>query len=833
MMLGLIISQPGDDDKRGFETSHIYPAYPAFFTDLIAIWTGFRYNRPISTGGVRSVIDLYALCGDLKNPGSALRKEIDNGAAEILSFLRRPSEKTLELTGGWREDFRSIYGDLSAGPSGNSRLARLAEDCGGAEELRLRFFSVQTCYSLLIKIIMESALRGLRGGEAASREELILGSFAGRYGVANYGGEDWYRWPAYELENGFGPVLDGIRAAAGRYEASPAPGVFRPEDSCDLIKQIYESMIPKELRHALGEYYTPDWLAEWTLRQAAEVRGTADAAGFSVIDPTCGSGTFLCRAVAMKRRAGLPLEAVVSTVRGLDLNPLAVLTAKTNYLLSVLDLLDGKAALTIPVHTGDVLSPAAAGMVGEADLVVGNPPWVNWEYLPASCRGRSGEVWARYGLLSAKGLDLSFSKEDVSALITCAAMDRLLKEGGAIGFILRQGLFKSAQNGAGFRRFRVGETPVRVLRVDDLSGIRAFEDAAAGAALFFARKGQETVYPVPYFRWRRRDGRKTLPFDPYAPLPEVLSHLSREEQRAQPASEEDPAAPWITASGEELAVIRRVLGTNPYRARTGVFTGGANAVYWLRPLRAEGDLVTAVNVVDRAKRKTEQVTVRLEKTFLFPMLKGGGVRQWSTSYNTCILCPHTAETKIRPVSQEELERAAPRTWAYLDRFREVLDGRRGFAGWERALQQQAFHTVLRVGAYTFAPYKVVWKYIASRFICAVIGTVDDPFLGEKLLLPNEKVMYVATEREEEAYYLCGMLSSTPAARCVESYMNPTSISAHVLRRLYIPPYDASHRLHREISALCREGHGKDDITPYLREIDKRASALYAARPPAG
>ena len=99
---------------------------------------------------------------------------------------------------------------------------------------------------------------------------------------------------------------------------------------------------------------------------------------------------------------------------------------------------------------------AAAGALEKADIIVGNPPWVNWEYLPAHCRGRSGDAWAGYGLLSAKGLDLSFSKEDVSVLITCAAVDRLLKEGGILGFILRQGLFKSAQNGAGFRRFRAG-----------------------------------------------------------------------------------------------------------------------------------------------------------------------------------------------------------------------------------------------------------------------------------------------------------------------------------------------------------------------------------------
>ena len=775
------------------------------------------------------MLDLYALSADLRQPRSPCSLAAVSIIADIDAFLKRPGPKTALLAELWRADFRLIYGDVSANLSGNRRLdpadllARYGLDpAGGEGEAVVRLlFAIQTYFSLLLKAAMADLLGTPDAGDAA----VIMGDFARERGIENYVCEDCFCWPLFELEGGFGRVMDRVRRQLAPYRA-PA-GRSRPAGRDD-IRLMYEALVPRELRHALGEYYTPDWLAEWIVRQAA-----ADP-GASVIDPTCGSGTFLCRAIAMKRRAGLPLEAILAAVRGMDLNPLAVLTAKTNYLLSVLDLLDGRRETAVPIYTGDALSPAA-GRLGRADVIVGNPPWINWEYLPDSRRKGGGESWTGYGLLSAKGLDLSFSKEDVSVLITYAAMDRLLKEGGVLGFVLRQGLFKSAQNGAGFRRFRVGEdgTPVQVLRVDDLSGVRVFEDAAAGAALFFARKGRETAYPVPYFRWRRRDGHKTLPFDPYAPLAEVRAGLLCQEQRARPASEEDPSAPWITAPGEELAVIRRALGTNPYRARTGVFTGGANAVYWVRPTGAEGPLVTVSNITDRAKRKTEQVTAQLEKTYIFPMLKGGGIRQWRVSYDACILCPHTAGTKIRPVPQEELERTAPRTWAYLERFRELLDGRRGFAGWERELQRQAFHTVLRVGAYTFAPYKVVWKYIASRFVCAVTGTVNDPLLGEKLLLPNEKVMYVSTDREEEAYYLCGMLSSTPAARCVESYMNPTSISAHVLRRLYIPPYDETDPLHREIAALCKEGHGQADIAPFLREIDSRAAALYAARPPEG
>ncbi len=133
---------------------------------------------------------------------------------------------------------------------------------------------------------------------------------------------------------------------------------------------------------------------------------------------------------------------------------------------------------------------------------------------------------------------------------------------------------------------------------------------------------------------------------------------------------------------------------------------------------------------------------------------------------------------------------------------------------------------MRIGDYTFSKYKVIWKYIASEFICAVISSVDDKFLGEKLILPNEKIMYISTEDETEAYYLCGILSSTIVAECVKSYMNPTSISAHGLNKLNIPPYDSNNYTHREIAALCKAGHGKDNIAEYVEKIDKLVGRIY-------
>ncbi len=272
--------------------------------------------------------------------------------------------------------------------------------------------------------------------------------------------------------------------------------------------------------------------------------------------------------------------------------------------------------------------------------------------------------------------------------------------------------------------------------------------------------------------------------------------------------------------------MKTVLGTNDYRARTGVFTGEANAVYWLRINNTIGNEVSITNIVERAKRKAEQVTSVIEPDYIYPMIKGSNVSKWHTTYDTYLLCPHTVETKMWPVPQEELTKSAPKTLEYLKHFKSDLDGRNGFAGWEKEIQKQEFHAILRIGDYTFSKYKVIWKYIATEFICAVISSVNDPYLGEKTLIPNEKIMYISTDSENEAYYLCGVLSSTLVAECVKSYMNPTSISAHVLNKLNIPIYDENNPSHVRIAALCKTGHRNANILPFIKEIDGLVMELY-------
>jgi len=131
----------------------------------------------------------------------------------------------------------------------------------------------------------------------------------------------------------------------------------------DVLKDLYQALVPKRFRAALGEFYTPDWLADLVLDEVG-YHGEPDLA---VLDPACGSGTFLVQAISRAawkegRDPGAPAEVervaqVLTKIAGLDLNPVAVEAARANLLLHlwpVLPLLPRP--LRIPVYCTDAVA---------------------------------------------------------------------------------------------------------------------------------------------------------------------------------------------------------------------------------------------------------------------------------------------------------------------------------------------------------------------------------------------------------------------------------------------------------------------------------------------
>lgn len=816
----------------------------------------------------------------------------------------------------WQNELEFTYGNLSELLSQNSKInpQELCELYGfeNSKEVNLSQLlkCIQTFYSVLIKLITYNMVQGTvpkeKGDTNDTSIELILsGKAFVKFGINNYSYDDWFSWILKYWDSDIEEHCCKLRTCLEAENTILSIKGFIQSFRSDSLKHIYETVIPKEIRHALGEYYTPDWLATCTIKNALNA-SKEKVTDLRFIDPTCGAGTFLTRVMRMIQAESLNGFINPSMVAGFDINSLAVLTAKANYLATIIDQISSYSDFVIPVYHYDIINtPALEGdklivdtncdLICEiprcickkaeqqklsfcaddflqlicqhedcaelrksitrydstnqkiianillnrifafyerkADIVVGNPPWVNWEYLPQKYKAKSQHLWPEYGLFNAKGRDLSFSKEDISILVTYVVIDRFLNENGYLSFVLRQAMFKSAQNGVGFRRFKLEkvDTDFRVLQVDDLCGVKPFEGINSRSALVLIKKNEKHTFPVPYNCWTRRKHFLKATREPDATADSIMTFVDVEKMIAFPADKNDPSSIWINSPERITSVIDTVLGSNSYKARTGVFTGGANAVYWMNIAERSGETIKISNIVERAKRKVKAVTAEIEPVFVYPLVQGSDISQWNVNTKSYILCPHTAETKMYPVAENVLSAVAPKTLDYLAGFREDLDARKGFAGWEKEIQAQHFYSILRIGEYTFSKYKVAWRYIAQSFITAVITSAQDSFVGEKLYIPNEKIMYVGTDCKSEAYYLCGVLSSSPVSYCVKCYMNPTSISAHVLDKLNIPQYDPNNILHQKIATICETGHQAKDSEEKAKlqtELDTTIGELY-------
>jgi hypothetical protein len=466
--------------------------------------------------------------------------------------------------------------------------------------------------------------------------------------------------------------------------------------------------------------------------------------------------------------------------------------------------------------------------VGQFDYVIGNPPWVNWENLPDGYRNDTKALWDRYGLFPHVGMDviLGKGKKDIAMLMAYVAMDRFLKPRGKLGFVITQSLFKTAGAGQGFRRFRIGENgaPLGVVHVDDMVDLKPFEGASNRTAVMVIEKGRATRYPVPYTVWKRKKGAR---FSYDSTLEDVKSATRLLDQKAEPVDPADPTSPWLTADKFSLAAVKKVLGKSDYTAHAGAYTGGANGVYWVRILSTRPDgLVVVENITEGAKREVPKVTAVIEPDLLYPLLRGRDVKRWHAEPSAYILMVQDPRTR-RGIPEDELRVRYPKTWKYLKRFEPILRERRSRGVSDMLKQGAPFYTMFAVGDYTFAPWKVVWPWIAKGLRAAVIDVIQD-----KPIVPEHNTFLVACHDSDEAFYICALMNSSAGDLAIRSFFSTGGGgigSPIALEHIRIPKYDPADLVHQALAAASQEAHAAaaQGDANRLAEIEDRIDHLAA------
>lgn len=595
-------------------------------------------------------------------------------------------------------------------------------------------------------------------------------------------------------------VVDSATAAMARCD--PA-ALAEDSHGSDLLGPLYQQLVPRPLRHELGEYYTPDWLADHVL-DVAEYSGDPK---HRLLDPACGSGTFLLRAIQRIRSRHAENEdqtaegrrrlyrEILGSVAGIDLNPVAVTAARVNYLIAIADLLPHSGRVDLPIRLGDsILDDAVSpGNPDDSfDFVVGNPPWIAWDNLPDDYRRATKPLWERYGLFTLSGNEARHGggKKDLAMLMTYAAADRYLRAGGRLAMVITQTVFQTKAAGDGFRRFRLGSVgpQLGVLRVDDMAALRPFPGATNLTATFVLQKDSATQYPVPYVKW----------------MPDGNGYR-RQQFQAQPIDPSRSGSPWLVTPADAAADPAKWIGPSDYSAHLGANSGGANGVYWVDVFgRADGG-VSVQNLAGKGKRTIETVRQVIEPDLLHPLLRWGDVTRFRAAPGACILLAQDVETRTG-VDETRMLRDYPRTYAYLQQFRGVLEQR---AAYRRYQAEKPFYSMYNVGPYTVAPVKVVWRRMDRRINAAVVEQIDHPVLGRRVPVPQETCVLIACDTLDEAHYVCAVLNGA----AVDSLVAAHSVrggkgfgTPGMLDFIKLARFDPNDSRHSRLAALSRQAH---------------------------
>lgn len=858
-----------------------------------------------------------------------------------LSNSKNPKVKILLQE--WERIFGIVYGE------GLSKVEKNIEDFLKDYKLKKEedafkklLFTIHTYFAFLMKMIVAELLALQHGSfitsfvkdcTASSNEELKKkleyleeGGLYKRMGIENFMEGGFFSWYLNEWDDKLASSLRHLMQQFSEYE--PSTAFLEPDEIKDILKKLYQYLVPKFIRHDLGEYYTPDWLAETVINEIG-YNGDPEK---RILDPACGSGTFLALILKriLRRINDYPeiysdkkqvLKAICSNVVGYDINPIAVLAARTNYLIAISDLrrIAGVRSIKIPIYladsvlapqkystyygtslmirtivgdfrinesllqknfmenTLDILEDVIEGGSGDKniflsrlkekippnifdktkadleelfkkmqslkkkdqngiwariikngfapvyikkfDYIVGNPPWIRWGYLSDGYREATLNLWKQYGLFSLKGMEsrLGGGEKDFSMLFVYVTSDSYLKEGGKLGFLITQEVFKSKGAGKGFRRFKIGDVGknLKMLKVHDLVKIKPFEDAANKTAFFVLKKGEKTTYPVPYTVWEKK---KKCTINPDLPLSEVLNMVNRTECIAEPIRDFNDS--WQHLKKGSYSLIKKMRGKSQYLARRGGAIDPYGIFYLTILDQPSKDVIVVENHPELGKKEIEKVTEDIETDLVFPCIRGSDIKRWGFNSNFFILLPQDP-VKRAGYDEKWMMTKLPKTYKYLLKFKKDLNNRKSRVIRELA-KRTVFYSVYGIGEYTLAEFKVVWKRMADDMQATVVTNLKTA-IGTKPVIPTDTTAFVSFTNLNEAHYICAVLNSNIVREFIKSFSSAGRGfgAPSVLSYLQLPLFDKGNDVHKQLSELSKKAHryARNNKENELKEIE--------------
>ena len=954
--------------------------YNAILTDGIRI-SYFSFNdteilntslAPISVDDIDTIIKAI-LANDTKKfvPENIIKDFSINEKSESISRTVAKSlfdtlnnnctDKTYMLFSEWQSLMHLSVDDNGKSNDIKKRrkdLSLIFETNINSAELEYKaLYALQTTYAIIVKLIACKIIDKLEYNDLTKNyfdlstitsdemqvffEKMEDGYSYRSCNINNFLEGDFFSWYSDEEQwnDIFWKSIMGIVKCIDQYSAFSINIYYEP---IDIFKDLYMGIIPISIRHSMGEYFTPKWVANSVIESGIEQIKNKD--NWKAIDPCCGSGIFLIelikKIVGKKSIQSMNYKEkekiknqILNRVYGIDINPLSVLSARVGYYLALKPFGELK-NLDIPVYLGDsaiigekimidgiecfyykinnlkkdievvlpkryVLLPEyeiimsqlqscvkvesetllfeiitdqfteeeksskklmqmvqemadalvylhknkwdgiwiriatnfmLIARLSDFDLIVGNPPWVKWEHLPATYANRIKELCDVKHIFSGAG-QFGGTQLNICALIANVTATNWLNKDGLLAFLMPDSIM-SQHSYEGFRKFYIDyEKNIRLYlqKIDRwLPPLRPFRTESNVVTQDF------NTYYYSYNKVDYKQGIEVRNITRNVKYKDDLINLSNSFAEAEEYLQiSNDTAMQLSNETTAFAIksneydFTKIIGETAYTYRTGVeFT--PQQLYMLEGIRYDIEKDTCYfknKEFSSAKYKINDMPNWgwvFNTKYIYPIITGPHIEPFKyDSCNEYCILPYTKENIKSPITTEEFLKNSRDLFMYLTNHKELIDSQSEKS--KLMHRGDEFYALSKIGDYTFAPY-IVAARDNSKFCASVIKQTKTMWEEIKQTICVKHTIIISQRidgtfiDEDESYFVCGILNSDVIKKYIETSQKSNGYSLNK-SKIYIPLYNPTNELHKKIMITSKKASNNEiDVKIASKEI---------------
>ncbi|MEO8065497.1 MAG: N-6 DNA methylase [Candidatus Doudnabacteria bacterium] len=879
------------------------------------------------------------------------------------TLLDEMKPKTEMLFEEWQELFKLSHDDTSQQRDLQDRRKELstAIDVGikTNREEYLALYALQTTYALIVKLIAFKVVSKIyfnknifEFGDIAQANSAVLqmkmlsledGEIFRTIGINNLLEGDYFSWYASKQQwsKEIHKKIVEVVQVLSKYEDKVL--VHEQVRTHDLFKELYQHIVPSKVRHSLGEFYTPAWLADNLVLESISQLKKKD--NWRMLDPTSGSGTFLIVGIqkvleeTQSENRTDRIKEILSRVKGIDLNPLSVLTGRVNYFINTAHLIEEGIRFNIPIYLGDssyvpepqkikdveclgyhiktlkgsidivlpksvvsntdrfsqtmteieydiksldwsavatkikglanskelipeisekidelakkfidleknewngiwariVTNFLTTASLGRFELIVGNPPWIDWRNLPEGYRNRIKSLCIERHLFSGDGLTGGINL-NVCALIANVAADNWLNKNGILAFLMPQNLML-LQTYEGFRNFYLsnGERLYFQNIFDWTKAGHPFQPVQHKFLTYFISDkvtDYEKGIDVSFFI--KKSGNKIEKINEHIRYDEVRDSFRIEHKLMGQCIKGSTNFSYADSS-KDLEQFRVISGKSSYIGREGVEFYPQELFLF----EIDDEMPKRKNEIylnnyqnEHSKHKIPAQDVLFEKMFVYPLIKGINIERYHLNVDSEFVVPFPYEKSFStrvPLILSELRKKSPNLAKYILDNKAAIEAQTAYNEKIIGKREKEFYALARVGAYSFAKTYVTFRD-NTKWQAAVVEEIETDWGGKKRpVFQNHAVSMCEREDGEfistdEAHFVCAILNAPITQRFITN--SSDSRSFKIRPPVFIPRYSKSNQRHKQLSDFSKLAHKNYSDEKTIINIDKMVNQTY-------